>query len=110
MGDRSLEDILQDPEAHFSVGEIASLGAAYERLGEILISKARELALPRVRDDESFTDDRIRFDLWGGYEFQRLDYAQIKKRYPPETHGHFYESVFREEVAAIQVLKRKERE
>ena len=107
---RSLEDILKAPDAYMTVGEIASLGAAYEYLGDILIRKAREQALPRVRDEKSFTDDRIRFDLWGGYELQRINFDLIKKRFPPESHGEFYRTDFREEVAAIHVLSRNERE
>ena len=111
-GERSIEAIIEDIQDtnfaldYLTTGQMVSLGAAYEKIGQMLIEKAQEAALRRGREKGSFEEDHVRFEYRKESEFQVVDSAAVQERYPPEGNEALYKTQSRKEHIQIHVLKR----
>ena len=105
-----LTDLLADPDADFSPGELAHMGAAFSKLGERLTTCARSVMQGRLDQRTGgasrAVDAGVLFQYRGPSTQTRVDTDAVRKSLPAEDYPDLYKTVEVKGTVSITLLGR----
>ena len=89
-----LKDVLAEPDADFTPGELARIGGAFSQIGGDLTAAAKDLVEPLiiggVGKDGFYGDHSAVFKWRKGGESVRVNSAAVKSTFPPADYPELY--------------------
>ena len=107
-GVQVIGELLEDPGADHSDGELARLGKAFTDLGTILTSTAKSRMINYLKNSSTpLTEDGVVFTFRPGYEQHPLDTKLVKMSFPRDTNPGFYTTRSIKETVTISIATEK---
>ena len=100
-----LADALAEPDADFSAGELARIGAAFSQIGADFTAAAKETVSPLITGgigkDSHYLDGGAAFKWRRGFTRTAVDSAAVKKLFPPADYPDLYKTSETRDTIAI---------
>ena len=93
-----LIEILKNTDNHFTLGQMARLGMAFEMIGKMLLQKSTEC----IKDFGLYHDDDVTFFRVEGRFAFLPKHQEIRKHYPRSDYPNLYNKVFKPSFVEIE--------
>ena len=104
-----IKDVLADPDADLTPGDLAVAGEALLPIGGDLKAAAKAAALPHIEGmvgvDATFSDSGAVFKWRKGGERTTVDSAAVKKLFPPDEEPSLYKKSVAPPSVVVEIIR-----